>query len=68
MSKNITNNSAKKEKTKTVKTNKLTGEQEFALFKKQALNQMKIAFIKSFGEPPKINLVKKILKTYQNIR
>ena len=39
---------------------KLTGEQEFALFKKQALNQMKIAFIKSFGEPPS-NMDKKIL-------
>ena len=39
---------------------RLTGEQEFALFKKQALNQMRIAFIKSFGEPPS-NMDKKIL-------
>ena len=39
---------------------KLTGEQEFALFKKQALNKMKIAFIKSFGKPPS-NMDKKIL-------
>ena len=39
---------------------KLTGQQEFALFKKQALNQMRIAFIKSFGEPPS-NMDKKIL-------
>ena len=39
---------------------RLTGEQEFALFKKQALNKMKIAFIKSFGKPPS-NMDKKIL-------
>ena len=47
---------------------KLTGEQEFALFKKQAMNKMKIAFIKSFNEPPSdkdgkiLSLVYKSLK------
>ena len=38
---------------------KLTGQQEFALFINQAKNKMRIAFIKSFGEPPS-NMDKKI--------
>ena len=47
---------------------KLTGEKEFALFKKQATDRMKIAFIKSFNEPPSdkdgkiLSLVYKSLK------
>ena len=44
------------------------GKQQFALFKKQAMDRMKIAFIKSFNEPPSdkdgkiLSLVYKSLK------
>jgi len=47
---------------------KLTGEKEFALFKKQALNEMRMAFQTTFGEAPSnrdrkiISLVYKSLK------
>ena len=47
---------------------KLTGEKEFALFKKQAMNRMKIAFIKSFNQPPSDNDRKILSLVYKSLK
>ena len=47
---------------------KLTGEKEFALFKKQATDRMKIAFIKSFNEPPSDKDGKMLSLVYKSLK
>ena len=47
---------------------KLTGEKEFALFKKQAMDRMKIAFIKSFNEPPSNKDGKMLSLVYKSLK
>ena len=47
---------------------KLTGEKEFALFKKQAMDRMKIAFIKSFNQPPSVKDGKMLSLVYKSLK
>jgi len=47
---------------------KLTGEKEFALFKKQAMDRMKIAFIKSFNQPPSDKDGKMLSLVYKSLK
>ena len=47
---------------------KLTGEKEFALFKKQAMDRMKIAFYKSFKELPSDNDRKILSLVYKGLK
>ena len=47
---------------------KLIGEQEFSLFKKQAMDKMKIAFIKSFNQPPSVKDGKMLSLVYKSLK
>ena len=47
---------------------KLTGEKEFALFKKQAMDKMKIAFYKSFKKLPNDNDRKMLSLVYKSLK
>ena len=47
---------------------KLTGEKEFDLFKKQALNEMRITFEKTFGQAPSDNDRKILTLVYKSLK
>ena len=47
---------------------KLTGEKEFALFKQQALNEMRITFEQTFGQAPSDNDRKMLSLVYKSLK